>query len=839
MERAIELTERRLKLYAYCSKLMLNQTYWINLNIQINFTLATFYSKNPNTLVQSKQICESILELFEEDHIELDPKSNQMTPIYKDQIYLIETNNLICDVTMLQYDVSDYDEALQKALNSYQLIWDYNEVKNDNNYNRLKNQNLLKLKYDSICRVSYLYKKLKMPKECVEILMDAVQRLTLEFQNLQHLTHTEQNKLSSIESNYSLQPKDYFLTQYMEYLFLLHRKIALIHMSHANESNFKHQDLVLLSLKHVNESLTYLNYHKEFQAKSYVIELREASIFFLFGKCHRYLNSNEMSLEMFASALDLYENIVSQQEYDEETVLSDKIVSIVLSQQINLINKSRQDVLELIQYDQDDESAVNYLSRINTLYYSIEDLLIRLNKLKEALLVTERHRSKMLKNSNDLIDLQTFEQIESLVRSQHLNCLIYFSYIEISSKLNCWFIMPERNVLKFNQISVNLFDDLVYLLFNKINTTEEDERNFLLQNIYNLILKPFETELLNELRLLNENNNANLFVKPSVCIVYDENMFKLPFHLLKITSESTDFVQIENKYLFEVFEINCAYTVKYLNLNYGLMKSNDTNIPMKVISNESDMEKLFQTSNQYDLLVLLVNSENNDISSLNMLVSTLLTRKICKAILLEFNYTSSTNKSSKQELMESESNAKMFLRQLCTKLTNRNGLKPSLIINCLMNDLKKSQQQLLNYLLFGNLYPSSELDRQDSDLNTILDEISQDTDQVTFSLILIQYLKLNLKFEAASSILSIIITVLNEFLNGKFKSATSLNELFQSTSSMHCETSHFVASRLLLKSIGFKFELNESGGYMVTVPDKSLVNKINLILKCLLVLQSN
>ena len=98
-------------------------------------------------------------------------------------------------------------------------------------------------------------------------------------------------KLSQLESNYALSPKDYFLTQYMEYLFLLHRKIALIHMQHAVDSG-KHystavaashshqhqQDLVLLALKHVNESLTYLNYHKEFHNSSQIIQMREASI---------------------------------------------------------------------------------------------------------------------------------------------------------------------------------------------------------------------------------------------------------------------------------------------------------------------------------------------------------------------------------------------------------------------------------------------------------------------------------------------------------------------------------------------------------------------------------
>ena len=72
--------------------------------------------------------------------------------------------------------------------------------------------------------------------------------------------------------------------------------VASVSSTHNN--HIKHrQDLVLLALKHVNESLTYLNYHKEFQNSSQIIQLREASIYYLFGKCHRYLNSSEMSLE--------------------------------------------------------------------------------------------------------------------------------------------------------------------------------------------------------------------------------------------------------------------------------------------------------------------------------------------------------------------------------------------------------------------------------------------------------------------------------------------------------------------------------------------------------------
>ena len=89
-------------------------------------------------------------------------------------------------------------------------------------------------------------------------------------------------------------------------------------MKHAIESNLisKNKDLVeksfFLALKYVNESLTFLNYQKELQISNsnhQLIDCRQASIYFLLGKCHKSLGNPEMELEMFACALDLYENI--------------------------------------------------------------------------------------------------------------------------------------------------------------------------------------------------------------------------------------------------------------------------------------------------------------------------------------------------------------------------------------------------------------------------------------------------------------------------------------------------------------------------------------------------
>lgn len=82
---------------------------------------------------------------------------------------------------------------------------------------------------------------------------------------------------------------------------------------------------------------------------------------------------------------------------------------------------------------------------------------------------------------------------------------------------------------------------------------------------------------------------------------------------------------------------------------------------------------------------------------------------------------------------------------------------------------------------------------------------------------------------------------MSDFLADKFSSSQEIavESLFQSFFNMHYESSLFVASRFLLKSAGFMFYNDKSGRMLVTLPDKSLVYKCGLILKCLNVLQSN
>jgi hypothetical protein len=285
------------------------------------------------------------------------------------------------------------------------------------------------------------------------------------------------------------------------------------------------------------------------------------------------------------------------------------------------------------------------------LYQLIEDSLIRMNKLKEAILVTERHRAKKLTCLANLTELLTFEQIEQLLEtnSSNLHAIIYFSRIEITSKVNCWLLLPGKGIAQFHQVSYKSFEKLFSIkklkslnnLFNEIQrSTNNQDQEAMLKNIYNLLIQPFEENLYDNLVLVNGQLQTKHLSKPILYIVYDEDMFKIPFHLLQTSKLSNTISNTSNEtklnYLFEIFEIDCAYSLKYFfktNIyNHKFVKhlSNESssptsaaNMPMRVISNEDDMQKLLggaannnknnlKNSHhyQYDLLLLLVDSEN-------------------------------------------------------------------------------------------------------------------------------------------------------------------------------------------------------------------------------------
>jgi hypothetical protein len=100
-----------------------------------------------------------------------------------------------------------------------------------------------------------------------------------------------------------------------------------------------------------------------------------------------------------------------------------------------------------------------------------------------------------------------------------------------------------------------------------------------------------------------------------------------------------------------------------------------------------------------------------------------------------------------------------------------------------MNDANNPQKKLLNYLIFGHLskcldkseyppfigtssssqqttkLPQTIRNNREASLENLLAELSLESEEVTFSQIIVQFLKLNSRFEHASTILDIIVTI--------------------------------------------------------------------------------
>ena len=192
LEKSIELNEKRLNLLNFSSKYILNKSYCLNLCIQINFMLANFYAKQVNTLPKSIQYCENIIELYKNELSSSESQAKKNTPQskFKEDIFLIETLNLLCDVSVTS-DKSNLDsnKILNNAIKSYKLVWQYN---------KLNDSKILQLKYDTMCRLCAVYRRSKMTKECLEVLMDSLNRFMSEFQQLQQ---QEQMKVAESSLN--------------------------------------------------------------------------------------------------------------------------------------------------------------------------------------------------------------------------------------------------------------------------------------------------------------------------------------------------------------------------------------------------------------------------------------------------------------------------------------------------------------------------------------------------------------------------------------------------------------------------------------------------------------
>ena len=596
LDKSIELNQLRLSLLNFCSKYILEKSFKINSSILINFTLANLNSRVENRLVKAVGYCENIIKIYD--------KEFYLNKIIKDDVYLIETLNLLSDVSVIKLkDNKEYEYILENAIKTYKLIWEHND------YYDFK---ILELKYYTTCRLSAVYKKLQMTKECLEILMDAKNKFSAEFQQLQQIHHNENDSNNSF-----MTPNlDNILLHYIEYLFLLHRKIALIHMRHL-KSNSKDDSIVeksyMLILKHVNEASTYLKYQKDFQTEQ-TFKTRQASVYYLLGVCYRILKNNEMELEMFANSLDLYENLIPT---------DDKI----LKENSSFSSSSANILFDSFKNDYDDETEIEYFKRIDDLYELIEDSLIKMNKHKEALLVIERHKLKMCSHLADLQDLFEYNQISELLNEKiNLHALLYYNVNKTSSTLNCWLLQPNPNndIIKHHQIDFKAFDSLALNQETDDDKALNNKNEKLLKNLYNTLIKPFESILFSKDSIKMQCN----LTKPLVFIIYDESMIHVPFHLLKKSIDNfNNSKQQISKYLYEIFEIDCVHSIKYLakrTYNNKYTKHNqittDSSLlfPMRVISNLNEVDKIIasnvnlKNSNfyQYDLILILIDIQN-------------------------------------------------------------------------------------------------------------------------------------------------------------------------------------------------------------------------------------
>lgn len=190
----------------------------------------------------------------------------------------------------------------------------------------------LRLRHAALSRHVFALRAQGRLKECLEALMTCASHLVGEFQEFEE----EESSSSGKPNNKRLVNNgDLVAAKYIECLFLVHRRIALIHMEHSRRDPRAH----LLSLKHANEALVYLNHQRQLTSQSSsrlnlnssndpkLVEFRLASVYYLLGMCHRSLGNGEMELEMFACSLDFYENLVQLNlDRERDTLIRDKLI---------------------------------------------------------------------------------------------------------------------------------------------------------------------------------------------------------------------------------------------------------------------------------------------------------------------------------------------------------------------------------------------------------------------------------------------------------------------------------------------------------------------------------
>jgi hypothetical protein len=435
-----------------------------------------------------------------------------------------------------------------------------------------------------------------------------------------------------------------------------------------------------------------------------------------------------MELEMFANSLDLYESVADpdtphklrhnsllfiDEDFEDEAVRSSN-------------NEQENDHVTNGNDDEEDDEAHSELStsarfvseRIRRLYQHIVECLLDTQMHKEALLVTERQRTKHCLHLEALPELVSYEQIEKCLAETNVDSILYFSRGERVSKsnsssssspvLHSWLI-KRYEFIEYNEIDLSLVSGLFNFdnNFNELLTSSsEQERARILDEAYTLLFKPFEQYM----APVEPDSNEE---KRLLCIVYDEQMLQVPFHLLREAASN-------GRFLYDMFEIDCLYSIKYLlfkaksySQRFTKNSSSDSRssaaqIPMRTIANESDLARLLSVPQQqpphkantyqFDLVMIFISSDNRDLGLLNSLINNLMSKRITKAVLIQYSDVSGTIKNGendemvvnvseeagegedgslsrrKQEQDDFERLGKDFIKTLYSKMTNRNSL---------------------------------------------------------------------------------------------------------------------------------------------------------------------
>ncbi len=313
---------------------------------------------------------------------------------------------------------------------------------------------------------------------------------------------------------------------------------------------------------------------------------------------------------MFANSLDLYESIGS----DLPHKLKHNALLFSDEEEEGMVNNEGDE--EENNVSSASSVEVQFLNeRIQHLYKSIVNCLVGAEMHKEALLVSERQRTKRCLHLEGLPELVSFTQIEKCLSETNIHSILYFSKVEgptTRSALNCWLI-KRHEFVEHKEIDLHGFGNTFSFDngFNELlSSVNFNEREKILEGVYSALIRPFEEFL------VPAEDTVKAEEKRLICIIYDEEMLQVPFHLLKSSNN--------NRLLFELFEIDCVYSMKYLlfktkSYNQKFTKHNTeskSSIPMRTISNESELARLLSSpasklnTYQFDLVLIFISSDN-------------------------------------------------------------------------------------------------------------------------------------------------------------------------------------------------------------------------------------